>query len=162
MLKPIIGGVVGVLIAFPPVIAQAQTQPLNPQVLSQATTGATGTISPLEMQQFVQALKQLKKIEMETQEKMVAALKQERLSPERFQEIGQQRNNPDPTTAGISPKDLEHFDKALAKIQTIKQEAAPKETRAISMQGLTTERFNQIGEMINSSPTLQQQLKNSI
>jgi hypothetical protein len=59
-------------------------------------------------------LKQLKKIEMETQQKMVEALKQEKLSPERFQEIAQQRNNPDPASAGVSPSDVERFDKAVA------------------------------------------------
>jgi hypothetical protein len=115
------------------------------------------------MQQFAQALKQLKRIEMETQEKIIEALKQERLSPERFQEIAQQRNNPDASGATqISPGEQEHFDKAIAKIQTIRQEAAPKESRAVSMQGLTEERFNQIGQMINQNPALKQQLQNSL
>lgn len=161
MLKPVIGGAIAALLCSAPVVAQAQVQPLSSQLFSQASTStrSSGTISPLEMQQFVQALRQLKKIEMETQEKVIQALKQERLSPERFQEIAQQRNNPDPS--GITPADLERFDKAVAKIQTIRQEAAPKESRAVSMQGLTEERFNQIGQMINQSPALQQQLQKS-
>lgn len=162
MLKPAIGGMIGALLYFSPVAAQAQVQPLSPQLLSQTSTstGSSETVSPLEIQQFAQALKQLKKVEMETQEKVVQALKQERLSPERFQEIGQQRNNPDPS--GITPAELERFDKAVEKIQTIRQEAAPKESRAVTMQGLTVERFNQIGQMINKSPALKQQLQNSL
>lgn len=164
MLKPVIRGMIGALLYFPPVVAQTQVQPLSPQLLSQTSTstGANETVSPLEIQQFAQALKQLKKIEMATQEKMVEALKQENLSPERFQEIGQQRNNSDLAATGITPGELERFDKAVAKLQTIQQEAAPKESRAISMQGLTMERFNQIGQMINKSPALKQQLQNNL
>lgn len=165
MVKPIIGGMVGVLLYFPPLAAQSQVQPLNPQILSQASApiGSNEAVSPLEVQQFAQALKQLKKIEMETQEKIVAALKHENLSPERFQEIGQRQSNLDSSgSAEITPGEQERFDKAIAKIQTIQQEAAPKQHRAITLQGLTEERFNQIGQMIDKSPTLKQQLKNSL
>ncbi len=160
-----IGGVAVALLYVPPVVAQTQVQPFRPQRLSQASfsTGANGTVTPLEIQQFAQALKQLKKIEMETQEKIVKALKDERLSPERFQEIAQQLNNPDSAgTTPITPTEQERFDKAIAKIQTIRQEAAPKENRAVSMQGLTPERFNQIGQMIDKNPALKQQLQNSL
>lgn len=164
MLKPIVGGLIGTLLQLTPVVAQPQPQSLNPQVLSQSLTprGVNSTVSPLELQQFVQALKQLKKVEMDTQEKMVEALKSENLSPQRFQEIGQQRSNPDAPAAGITPSEQQRFDKALAKIQTIQQEAAPKQSRAITLQGLTVERFNQIGEAINRSPALKQQLQNSL
>jgi hypothetical protein len=165
MLKPVIGGVATALLYFPPVIAQTQTQQSSSPVLAQtsAPTRSSETVSPLEIQQFAQALKQLKKIEMETQEKIVAALKQERLSPERFQEIGQQLNNPDLAgTTQITPTEQERFEKAIAKIQTIRQEVATKESRAVSMQGLTEERFNQIGQIINQNPALKQQLQNSL
>ncbi len=164
MMKPMIGGVAVALLYFPPVVAQTHVQPFSPQLLSQTSlsTGSNGTVTPLEIQQFAQALKQLQKIEMETQEKIVKALKEERLSPERFQEIAQQLNSPDAGTTQITPTEQERFDKAIAKIQTIRQEVASKENRAISMQGLTTERFNQIGQMIDKNPALKQQLRNSL
>lgn len=165
MLKPVIGGVATALLALPSVVAQTPVQQLSPQVVSQVSTStrSSDTVSPLEIQQFAQALKQLKKIEMETQEKIVQALKDERLSPERFQEIAQQRGNPDPSGATqITPKEQERFDKAVAKIQTIRQETASKESRAVSMQGLTEERFNQIGQMIDKNPVLKRQLQNSL
>ncbi len=164
MLKPVIGGMVGTLLYFLPAAAQSQLQQ-TPQVLSQYSTsaGSNDTVRPLELQQFAQALKQLKKVEMETQGKMVEALKEEHLSPQRFQEIGQQKNNPAAAGATqITPSEQERFDKALAKIQAIQQEAAPKQSRAITLQGLTEERFNQIGQMIDKSPALKQQLQNSL
>lgn len=164
MLKSVIGGAIAALLCSAPVVAQAQVQPLSSQLFSQASTStrSSGTISPLEMQQFAQALRQLQKIEMETQEKVIQVLKQERLSPERFQEIAQQRRNSDPSGAiQVTPNEQERFDKAITKIQTIRQEAAPKESRAVSMQGLTEERFNQIGQMINQNPALKQQLQKS-
>lgn len=163
MLKLIVGGLAGVLLYFPPVVAQSTAQQQSPQIIAQmAPRGSNETVSPLELQQFAQALRQLRKVEMETQEKMAEALKAERLSPERFQEIGQQRSNPDSPVGGtISPGEQEKFDKILAKIQTIRQEAIPKRSRAITLQGLTIERFNQIGEVIDRNATLRQQLQNS-
>jgi hypothetical protein len=164
MLKPIIGGMIGALLYFPSVVAQTQVQQPSPQVLSQTFTpsGAGSTVSPLEIQQFAQALKQLKKIEMENQSKMIEALKEENLSPQRFEEIGQQRNNPDaPVSSEITPSEQERFDKALAKIQKIQQDSIPKQQRAVTLQGLTLERFSQIGRAVNQSPDLKKQVQNS-
>ncbi len=93
---------------------------------------------------------------------MVEVLKDEDLSPQRFQEIGQQRSNPDSSTSTeISPKEQEHFDKALARMQTIQEESVPKQRRAITLQGLTVERFRQIEQVVSKSPTLKQQVQNS-
>jgi hypothetical protein len=164
MLKPIIGGMVGALLYFLPIVAQAQVQQLSPQILSQTFTpkGSSEAVSPLEIQQFAQALKQLKQIEMETRAKMVEALKEENLSPERFQEIGQRRNNPDsPVSTEISPAEQERFDKALARMQTIQEESVPKQRRALTLQGLTLERFNQIEQAVNKNRALLQQVQNS-
>jgi hypothetical protein len=164
MLKPIIGGMLGALVYFPPVIAQSEVQQFSPQELSQTVTpkGADAAIRPLEIQQFAQAIKQLKKVELETQAKMVEALKEEDLSPQRFQEIGQQRSNPDAAAStGVSPAEQEHFDKALARMQTIQEESIPKQRRAITLEGLTLERFRQIEQAVNQSPALKQQVQNS-
>jgi len=165
MLKPIVGGGVGILLSFFPGMAQAQTPQPNPQVLAQvfAPRGTGETVSPLELQQFAQALKQLQRVEMEAQQKMVEALKTENLSPQRFGEIGQQRENPDfQVSTAISSAEQERFDKALTKIRTIQQEAAPKRSRAVTLQGLTVERFNQIGQVVDRNPALKEQLKNSL
>jgi hypothetical protein len=161
MLKPMIGGIVGTLLTLS-LVTHAQAQP--PSLLfAQAFPSASASVSPLELQQFVQAIKQLQKVEMETREKMAEALKSERLSPERFQEIGQRRSNPDaPVSSQISANEQERFDKALAKIQTIQREATPKQNRAITLQGLTVERFNQIGTAIEQNPALRQQLRNQL
>lgn len=165
MLKPVVGGFVGTLLLLSAAAAQSQIPQRSPQVLSQTlpSRGANIAISPLELQQFVQALKQLQRVEMETREKMAEALKEEKLSPERFQEIGQQRSNPDfAVTSEITPSEQQRFDKALAKIQTVQQEAAPKQSRAITLQGLSVERFNQIGQAVEKSPALRQELRNKL
>jgi len=157
-------GVVGTLLYVPAAAAQSPEKRLSPQPLAQNLIPGrtTPAISPLELQQFVQALRQLQKVQMETQEKMAAALKAEKLSPERFQEIGRQRNNPDSTSTEISPAEQKRFETALEKIQTIQREAVPKQSRAIRLQGLSVERFNQIGQAIEQNPALRQQLQNSL
>lgn len=163
MLKSIVGGLIGTLLSLSPLIAQAEGQPFSHLILAQIPTlrGESESVSPLELQQFIQALKQLKRVEMETQEKMIEALKSERLSPQRFQEIGQQQSNPDATSTQISPNEQQQFEKALTKIQTIQQEAIPKQSRAVTFQGLTMQRFNQIGRAIEKNPTLKQQLQSN-
>lgn len=165
MLKSIVVGLVGTLVSLAPGMAQAQTQPPSPQVLSQSFSPgrASTTITPLELQQFIQALRQLQRVDMETQEKLVEALKSENLSPQRFQEIGQKQNNPDiPGVAPVSAAEQQRFEKAIAKIQTIREEAAPKQSRAITLQGLTVERFNQIGVAIEQNPDLRRQIQNRL
>lgn len=96
------------------------------------------------------------------QQKMAEALKDEGLSPQRFQEIGERQGNPDsPLTADISTKDQERFDKALAKINKIQQDTVPKQNRAVTLQGLTVEQFNRIGRAIDQNPTLKRQLRDN-
>lgn len=163
MIKPMVGGLIGALLYLSPAVAQNQDPQQDPQFLAQAFTqkGAAETVSLLELQQFAQALNQLRAIEMETQKKITEALKEEKLSPERFQEIGQSSNNPDfSVSTQISPVEQQRFEKALAKIQTIRQEIIPKQSRAITLQGLTVERFSQIGQAIDKNPALKQQLQN--
>lgn len=165
MKKTFAGVFVGSLLFLPIAVAQSQAQlPSSPpaaQVLS--LPGLSGAASPLEIQQFAQAIKQLRKVEMETQQKMAEALKGEGLSPQRFQEIGQRQDNPDsPLTADISAKDQQRFDKALAKINQIQQDAVPKQNRAVRLQGLTLERFNQIGRAIEQNPTLKRQFQENL
>jgi hypothetical protein len=164
MKKTIPGIFVGFLLVLP-IAAQSQAQSPNPPSTTRLTLpqGLNSSASPLELQQFAQAIKQLRKVEMETQQKMAEALKSERLSPERFQEIGQRQDDPNsPLTAEISTQDQQRFEKALAKINQIQQDAVPKQNRAVRQQGLTLERFNQIGRAIEQNPTLKRQLQQNL
>jgi hypothetical protein len=165
MKRKVAGVFVGALLLLPMTIAQSYAQSPSPSSTTQVISlpRANGLASPLELQQFAQAIKQLRKVEMETQKKMAEALKEEGLSPSRFQEIGQRQDNPDsPLTVDISPKEQQQFDKALAKINQIQQDAAPKQNRAVTLQGLTLERFNQIGRAIEQNPALKRQLRENI
>lgn len=155
---------VGALLVLPMAVAQSQAQSPSPSSANQVLSlpRSSGSTSPLELQQFAQALRQLKKVEMEMQQKMAEALKDERLSPQRFQEIGQRQDDPNsPLTADISAKEQQQFDKALAKINKIQQDTVPKQNRAVTLQGLTLEQFNQIGRAIDQNPTLKRQLRDN-
>ncbi len=155
---------VGALLVLPMAVVPSQAQSPSPPSANQVLSlpRSSGSTSPLELQQFAQALRQLKKVEMEMQQKMAEALKDEGLSPQRFQEIGERQGNPDsPLTADISTKDQERFDKALAKINKIQQDTVPKQNRAVTLQGLTVEQFNRIGRAIDQNPTLKRQLRDN-
>lgn len=163
MKKTIARVFVGALLFLQTVTAQSQAQspsPTTTQVLS--LPRSSGSTSPLELQQFTQAIRQLKRVEMETQQKMAEAIKEERLTPQRFQEIGQRQDDPNfPITADISAKEQQQFDKAIVKVRQIQQDSIPKQNRAITFQGLTLERFNKIGQVIEQNPALKQQLRES-
>ncbi len=161
-MKKTIAVFAGALLFVPSAIAQAK--PPSQTLITQAISPqrATASASPLELQQFAQAIRQLKKVEMEMQQKMAEALKEERLTPQRFQEIGERQDNPNSSlTADISTKDQQRFDKALTKIKQIQQDTAPKQSRAVRLQGLTLERFDQIGRAIEQNPTLKRQLRDN-
>jgi len=165
MKRKIAGGLVGTLLLLPMTVAPSQAQSPSPTSTTQVLSlpKSNGLASPLELQQFTQAIKQLRKVEMEMQQKMAEALKGEGLSPQRFQEIGQRQENADsPLTADISPKDQQKFEKALAKINQIQQDAVPKQNRAVRLQGLTLERFNQIGRAIEQNPSLKRRLQGNL
>ncbi|MBM0742475.1 DUF4168 domain-containing protein [Phormidium sp. CLA17] len=165
MKRKIAGAFVGALLFLPVAVAQTHAQSPSPPSPNQVISlpRSNGSASPLELQQFAQALKQLRKVEMEMQQSMAEALKAEGLTPQRFQEIGQRQDNPDsPLTADISAKEQQRFDKALAKINQIQQDTSPKQNRAIRLQGLTLERFNQIGRAIEQNPTLKRQLQGNL
>lgn len=165
MKRKIAGGLVGTLLFLSMTGAPSQAQSPSPTSTNQVLSlpKSNGLASPLELQQFTQAVKQLQKVEMEMQQKMAEALKGEGLSPPRFQEIGQRQDNPDsPLTAEISAKDQQKFDKALEKIKQIQQDIVPKQNRAVTLQGLTLERFNQIGRAIEQNPSLKRQLRGNL
>jgi ubiquitin len=157
-----LGVFVGALLLLSPAVAVGQAEQLTPEPLSQTKPQGemTGEITRLELQQFVQILKQVQNIDKQMQQKMAKAIKAEGLTPQRFVEIGQRQENTEtPLTTEISEKELSQFERALAKLKQIEQEAIPLKERAVIAQGLTLERFSQIGQKVNQDPSLQKQVQ---
>ncbi len=159
MLKIIVlGGLVAVSLLISAGEARGQAGQLTPQSATQAAPPAS--ISPLELRQFAQVLKQLEAIELEMQRKMALVIQKEGLSPQRFIEIDQQLQNPfSPSAAEVTEGEREQYKAARVKIEEIIQETKPRQERAVIAQGLELQRFAQIGQRVNQDRALQQRVQ---
>lgn len=162
MLKSmIVSGCVSLCLILSPSIVQAQATQLqgSPNASSQGGSGQN-QLSPLEINQFSQAIKQLQAIEIKNQQKMLAAIKDAGLSPERYMEIEKSaRDRSYKPETPITPDEEEKFIKVATKLQEIWQEAQPKREKAVTTQGLTIERFAQINDIVAKDPALQKQVQ---
>lgn len=153
----LVGGCLAISLLLSPAIAYGQASSLNPEAPTTMATGAE--ITPIEVQQFVQVLKRWKDIEQDVQRKIVVAIKAEKMNPQRFMEIVKAQDPQTATKTDIPADDLEKFKKIVAKIQEMEQDVKGKKEHAITAQGLTIERFNQIGYSAEQNPSLKQKVK---
>lgn len=160
MLKSmLLGGLVGTSLLLVPVAVRAQAGQLaSPQPSAQAASPAS--VTSIELQQFVQAIRQLQVVDRQNQQKMAKAIEEEGLSPQRFSEIGQGLQNPGtPPATPVSEEEQQKFQKAIEKMDKIQRESLPKQQRAISTQGLQIERFRQIDVAVQQDPVLKKRVQ---
>jgi hypothetical protein len=160
MLKSmLLGGLAGTSLLLVPVAVLAQAGQLaSPQPSTQAASPAS--VTAIELQQFVQAIKQLQVVDRQNQAKMAKVIEEEGLNPQRFSEIGQSLQNPNtPPANPISEEEKQKFQRAIEKMGKIQQESLPKQQRAISMQGLQVERFRQIDIAVQQDPVLKKRVQ---
>jgi hypothetical protein len=158
MFKPIfVGGCLAISLFLIPAIAYGQASSLTPAAPAEMATG--DQITPLEVQQFVQVLKRWKDIDQESQKKILMAIKAERLNPQLFLEIAKTQNTQTEGSPEFSAADLQKFKKVISKIQAMEPEIQSKKEHAITSQGLTVARFNQIGYTSEQNPALKQKIK---
>ena len=141
--------------------AQAQSQAPAAKPPGQSTPQAQ--VSPQELQKFANAIKQLVAIEQDANQQMLQAIKQEGLSPDRFDEIykGQQTSPAQPTTS-VSQDEKQKFARAMTKVTGIEQQVQPRMQKAVQDQGLELARFDQIMAAVQQSPELKQQVQKLI
>lgn len=126
--------------------------PLSPN--SQLSVVSEPEVSPLELQQFVQVIKQFQRIEQTSQQKVAKAINAEGLSPKRFMEINQSQRDWR-SQSDASADEMEKFRKAVVKIQDIMRDAETKRQRTVETQGLDLKRFLEIEKIIAQNENLQ-------
>lgn len=160
MLKPILfGGVTGVLFLSVSLSVHAQIEAETTPFFETNNS----EISPLELTQFAQILRQFKGIDNATKQKMAMTIKKGGLSYERFMEIGQNQNNYN-YTAGVqaSPEELEKFQKTVSEVEEIIINNEQKKERTIQSQGLGIKRFKQIDSIISQDRNLQKKIQQMV
>ncbi len=160
--KTISLGLLGVLMTL---AAQAQTpgqQPV-PQQQPQATPAASD-FSPEELRQFAQAAGRVMEIQAQSEQKMVAAIEQEDLEVDQFNQIltmqQQRATQEDVETPAEEPtaEEMAAFNKAAQQIMQIRQETDTEMVTAIEDEGLAPEKFQEIMMAYQQNPEVKQQI----
>ena len=153
MLKSlVVGGVVMVGLMIPTVAYGQFNGPISPTVETETTVDPK--VSPLELQQFVQVIKQFQRIETVVQRQMAKAIQKEGLTPERFMEINQSQRQLRSESVNSS-EDLEKFRKVVVKFHEIMDDAEEKRQSTVATQGLELERFLEIEKIVSGNRQLQ-------
>ena len=155
----VVGGLAVMAVAFTPSEAKTQSSQLSlPTLSTQAVSSSS--VSPLELQQFVQGIKQLQSIDRRNQAQMAQVIEKEGLSPERFREIAQNIQQPNTTLEPpISEQEQEKFARIVEQMEEIQKESLPKQQRAITMQGLEVSRFGEIDRAVQQDAALQKKVR---
>ncbi|MDJ0598106.1 MAG: hypothetical protein QNJ37_04610 [Crocosphaera sp.] len=148
----VVGGVVMVGLMTPTVAYGQFNSPISPTIKTE--TVANPEVSPLELQQFVQVIKQFQRIEAVMQRQMAMAMKKEGLTPQRFMEINESQRQLRSESVNSS-EDLEKFRKVVVKFQEIMDNAEEKRQSTVETQGLELERFLEIEKIVSKNQQLQ-------
>ncbi|MGL5036115.1 MAG: DUF4168 domain-containing protein [Microcystaceae cyanobacterium] len=144
------------LFSFPQV-ANSQANQLGAPSPSQVA--ASQDIKPLELQQFVQVLKRWQGLDMEAQKRIVEGIKAENFTPQRFMEINEVKSKSAGGSTSLSADDLDKYQKIMTRIQDIEKLIQEKRKQAVASQGLSIERFNQIGYAAEQNPEMKQKVQ---
>ena len=149
----VVGGMMTMVGLISPTVAYGQFNgTISPTI--ETETVANPEVSPLELQQFVQVIKQFQRIEAMTQREMAKVLKKEGLSPDRFMEINESQRRLRSESVNSS-EDLEKFRKVVVEFNEIMDDAEEKRQSTVETQGLELKRFLEIEKIVSNDQQLQ-------
>ena len=137
----------------------AQQQPMPGQMGQQEDIEVTDK----EIQKFVAAVRKIQNINRDIQQEMNKAVKDEGMTPKRFNEIqrgqqqGQQQGQVDATE-----KEMQQYQKIIKKIQTVQTGAQKEMQNAIEASGLSQQRYQQIANAARGDTMLMKRIQNEL
>lgn len=168
---------IGVSIPAQPSYAQTTSPESSPesQPSGENPTQPQTKVSQEELQQFAQAYKQIQQIRKDSEAKMVEAVQNAGLSPERFIEISKLQQSPQAPQAQegqpsqesqqkteVTSQEQQGFENAKSKILEIRQQSESQMEQAIQKEGLDIPRFNEIVATLQQDPSLRDQVQKMI
>lgn len=115
-------------------------------------------VTDAEMQKFAQAYKSVQQANQVIQQKMIVAIEDEGLTPQRFNEIYEAKMDPE-KEVDATEEELAKQDAAMVVVKEIQVASQEEMENKIKEQGLTMQRFQEIGAKIQQSPELQQKMQ---
>jgi len=167
--KILTGSFICAALAIANLPTQAQAQQQAPASPSAAPAGQSSDVSAQEVQQFADALKQMRSIHEAAQTQANQIIEAKGLPIPRFNEILQSRPHPQPGSSQpstpvapstpVSAQEQQKFDQALAEITQLQQATEQKMEQAITTAGLQVPRFNQIFTIARQDQALKQRIE---
>lgn len=115
-------------------------------------------VSDEDLQLFVNAIKLMQNVEMKAQQKMISAVEETGLDVQSYNELQQTMQNPEQAEE-LSEDDKQKFNTATSAIQQIQMETQVELEEQIKEAGLTVEKYQEIGAIVQNSPELQQKVQ---
>ncbi|WP_127845086.1 DUF4168 domain-containing protein [Psychroflexus aestuariivivens] len=115
-------------------------------------------VSDAELEKFANAYLVLQQENQKIQQEMVSAIEEEGLTATRFNEIYQAKNNPN-SEPDLTEKEAMQHKAAMEQIEKIQANNQAKMEKKIKEEGMTIERYQEIGAKLQQSPELQQKLQ---
>lgn len=123
-----------------------------------ATAQSDANVSDAELQKFADAYQTVQQENQKMQQKFVAAIEEEGLEAQRFNEIYEAKMDPEKET-DASEDEMKKQEAAMSKIEKMQKDLQSKMESKIKEKGLTMEKYEQIGAQLQQSPELQQKLQ---
>lgn len=116
------------------------------------------TVTDEEVKLFAAAFKEIQVLNQEAQQTMVAAIENEDMDVQRFSEIYQAMQMPDQPVEATEDE-LSKFENANNEVEKIQGVIQLQMEEKIREEGLSPERYQEIGMQIQSSPELQSKIQ---
>jgi hypothetical protein len=136
-------------------------------VLMMAMLGVTGVfaqelqqkpVTDAEIKSFAAVFTEIQVINQEAQQTMVDAITEEGMEIQRFTEIHQSLQMPD-QQIDLSDDELQKFENANGEIEKIQAQSQQKMEKVIVDEGLTLNRYQEIGAALQNDPELQRKVQ---
>ena len=114
-----------------------------------------------ELKQFVAIVQQIQSINQESQQQMVKVVEDKGLNVERFNQIAQATQDPNKEN-DASEDEMKKFTDISATIEKMYADVQKKIEKNIKTEGLTLERYQEIGVEIQNKPELQEKIQKFI
>ncbi len=116
-------------------------------------------VSDQELESFVKAAVKVDELQKESETKMVKAIQDEGLEPNRFIEINTIQQNPSAAENEVSEKELDNYNKAMKEVQSIQHNVQTEQVKVIEQEGLDVNRYIQIAKAAQQDPGLMKKIQ---
>ena len=140
--------------------AYAQEAPPAQQQPTLQQEAPDANVSDQELESFVKAAVKVENLQKESEGKMVKAIQDEGLEPNRFVEINTIQQNPAADAENtVSEKELDNYNKAMKEVQSIQQGVQTEQIKVIEQEGLDVNRYVQIAKAVQQDPGLMKKVQ---